>query len=371
MSSLIVEVSRIEEILPIENADRLEIARVKGWYVIVGKNEHKVNDLVIYLPVDSVLPEELIKRYNITYLKNKNRIRPLKLRGVVSQGLILKIPQDRPEWHVEGLDLAQELNITKWTAPENPISRKGQKRPLSLKRRNENFYRYTGIENVRNFNTIFTEEDEVVITEKVHGANCRVANLRRNEGNNIFEKYWNKFLNAIFGNYETIYGSHNVQLRWGQYRGVKEGYYEENVYEKVLKKYKLNKICPKDYTIYGECYGNGVQDLTYGRNDVDFIAFDVTYKNKYLNYVEFKNFCKQYGIPTVPQLYIGKYSDEVLKQYTKGDSILASLHGKKQIREGVVVKPLVETNHPKIGRKILKSISEDYLTRAGNQTEYQ
>ena len=89
MSSLIVEVVKIKEISPIDGADRIVLATVKGWNVIIQKDSYQIGDLVVFIPPDSVIPAELIEKHGLTYLKNGDRIRSVKLKGVISQGLIL------------------------------------------------------------------------------------------------------------------------------------------------------------------------------------------------------------------------------------------------------------------------------------------
>ena len=78
--------------------------------------------------------------------------------------------------------------------------------------------------------------------------------------------------------------------------------------------------------------------------------------------------CENNGVETVPLLYRGAFSPEVLAYHTNGSS---HLYGAKHIREGLVVKTLRERSHPKYGRKIAKSISEAYLLRKGEVSEFQ
>lgn len=372
MSTLIVEVCKINEILQHPNADKLEIAHIKGWFCLVGKGEHKAGELVIFIPPDAVVTDEFKQKYNLNYLKNGNRIRVLKLRGFVSQGLILKLPDE--SWK-EGQDVASELGITKWEPPvrEGRYSQ-GTKNQVKKRQLNQNFHRYTDIENVRNYNNVFTEGEEVLLHEKVHGSNWRIAHIKKSVRPHFFWKWWDSLRIKILGEYEIIYGSHRVQLRWGKYDGQKECFYKENIYEKIAKKYGLDKNCPKDYTIFGEVYGDGVQDLTYGFKDkeIDLVVFDVKDERGYLNYDKLVEFCEQYKLPLVPLIYRGAYNDKVLAEFTSGASVLAlKKNNYIQIREGVVIRPIQEENNPSVGRKILKSISEDYLTRKGDQTEFQ
>src|SRR6185295_8695891 len=88
MSKLHVEICKIDSITPIENADRIVLATVKGWNCIIGKDTFNIGDLCIFIPPDAVLTEEFIEKNKLNYLKG-TRIRTIKLKGVISQGLVL------------------------------------------------------------------------------------------------------------------------------------------------------------------------------------------------------------------------------------------------------------------------------------------
>lgn len=91
-------IRKISEIKPIEGADKIELAVLDGWRVIIKKDEYKVNDLVVYLEIDSWVPTELApfltpvgkepKEYNGV---KGERLRTKKIRGEISSGLILPI----------------------------------------------------------------------------------------------------------------------------------------------------------------------------------------------------------------------------------------------------------------------------------------
>lgn len=356
MSQLIVEVCKIENIEKHPNADRLSIATIKGWNCIVGLNNHKIGDLVIFCPPDSIIPDDLIEKYNLEYLKNNGRVRTVKLRGYISQGLILDmncLPNPDGDWI--GQDVAKTLKITKYEPPVSGTLQDG-KRPTK-KKRNPSFDKYTDIENIKNFNTVFKEGDVVVITEKIHGTNFRAGNLLR-----YTNSLWGKIKGFLFGAYEFVYGSHNIQKTRGN---MKRGFYGEDVYGKIAEKYKLAEVIPKDYIIYGEIYGKKIQELEYGLKDIDVVFFAIKYKGKYLEWGKVVEFCLYRNLPFVPVLYTGEYKQEYLKGYTEGKSKIYE----SQIREGCVVLSVNEENHPRIGRKILKSINEEYLLKK-NRTEH-
>lgn len=356
MSKLIVEVCKIEKIEKHPNADRLSIATIKGWHCIVGLDQYKVGDLVVFCPPDSMIPDDIIEQYNLEYLKKGKRVRTVKLRGFISQGLVLDIPLPMGSSWKEGLDVAIMMGITKYEPPAPKYQQfKGQKKS-SKKKRNPLFDKYTDIENIKNYNRIFQEGDEVIITEKIHGTNFRAGRLPISPGYGWIDKikyFIDKFL--LNKKYEFVYGSHNVQIT---YHANRNCFYGDDVYGKIANRYKLAEIIPKDYIIYGEIYGKGIQELTYGVEGLEVVFFDVKYKGKYLSYNEFWAFCTQFQLPMAPKLYEGPFSEKVLKECTEGDT---TIYTANHIREGCVVKPAKEENNNRIGRKILKSINPEYL----------
>lgn len=184
----------------------------------------------------------------------------------------------------------------------------------------------------------------------VHNSNFRAGNIPKKNKDWGDEKQ------------EFIYGSHNIQL-FGN-RG-KNCYYGEDIYGKIAERYNLAEMVPSDYIIYGEVFGLGVQDMAYDLKEIDVRFFDIKYKGKYLDYMDFGLFCNRRKLPMVPILYMGKFSKEILNKLVSGKSTIA-----KHIREGIVIKSLKEETHPKIGRKILKYVSDDYLVRK-NGTEHK
>lgn len=363
MSSLIVEVCKIDGIEKHNNADTLEVIQVKGWNVISKMGQYKVGDLVIFIPPDSIIPQEMIEKYELTYMKNGGRTQTVKLRGVISQGLILPCPKG---YEKVGTDVSKVLGITKWQPPEPTFYSGGGQ--VSKKKINPLFDKYTEIENIKNFNGVFTENDEVVFTEKLHGTNARFGNIPigTNETGSLWYRIssWIK-KNILKHEFEFVYGSHNVQKSGSD---NPQHFYGEDIWGRIAKEYGLAGILPNNYIFYGEVVGEGIQDLTYGFNHHELFIFDIkdVRTGKYLDWNIVIEMCSILGLKTVPSLYQGFYNDEIRKSLTTGKSVIDG----KTIREGVVVKPLIESNDRKIGRKILKSVSEEYLLRK-NGTEFK
>jgi len=120
-------IERISAINPIPDADQIERATIRGWNIVVKKGDHKVGDLIVYCEIDSLMPE----KPEFEFLRSRGfRIRTIKLRGQVSQGIIfpLSIIPDltifadgttmaNGEYIVEGLDVTEFLGITKYDPP--------------------------------------------------------------------------------------------------------------------------------------------------------------------------------------------------------------------------------------------------------------
>ena len=124
----LAHVEEIVNIQPIEGADKIELARVLGWQVVIAKSEgHKVGDKVVYIEIDSKVPE----RPEFEFLRDRKfRVKTIKLRGQYSQGLIVPMSILKKDYPV-GTDVTKELGIT-YYVPEDNV-RKASKPPKHLK----------------------------------------------------------------------------------------------------------------------------------------------------------------------------------------------------------------------------------------------
>jgi RNA ligase (TIGR02306 family) len=331
VSTLIVEVCRIEKVQPHPNADALELAQIKGWQCVVPKGRYQSGSLVTYIPIDSVLPAELSDRLNITKYLSKGRVRCAKLRGEPSFGVIIDV--ENAGWK-EGTDVREHYGITKYLPPLKATAGDAlPPHPL--------FVSYTDVENLRNFPDVLTEGEEVSITEKLHGTNCRIGFV---EG-------------------EWMAGSMEVRRA-----KPAEGQDLGNIYWSPLNvpgvRALIEELAAKhrQVILFGEVYGSKIQNLAYGKvGQLGFAAFDLLADGKYVDAAEFVERCSKHSVPMVPVLKRGPFHIEEVKAFSCGKTTLGADH----IREGVVVKPVVERTHPKVGRVILKYIGDDYLFAKG------
>lgn len=365
MSKLTVETVEIADILQHEKADKLEIAVVKGWQCIVQKGFFKKGDIVVYIPIDSILPEELEKKIfgpDSKISLHKHRVKTIKIRGVISQGLVINLglagiaSSDEP---VAGLDITEKLGIKKYE-PDVPDFQKNmfKGRVASKKEVNPHFHKYTDIANIKNFLLLFEPDEIVVATEKIHGTNFRAGYVPF-----VPVTIWEK-VKAFFGfapEFQFVFGSHNVQL---QHKMLYDGFFDSNVYANAVKDYKLDKILKHGEVVYGEIYGDGIQkNYNYGLKDKKkaLVVFDIMQDGAYLNRLDFLGRIKQLGLPTPPELYYGPYKDLDIARVVDGDSVFCI---EQKVKEGAVIKPIIESRSYNGGsRKILKAINPQYLLK--------
>ena len=370
MAELKVEVVVVDGIIPHPNADRLEMAVVKGWNCVVQKGSFVVGQAAIYIPVDAILPEELENTLfppNSKVKLHNHRVKTIKLRGAVSQGLLIHLLEafsieEAAKFSV-GTDLAAQLGITKYEPPESQSLQRGLR--ISKKKANPNFREYTDIENYKNYPTLFSFEDPVWVLEKIHGSNFRAGYVVTYA--NTWWKKLKKFL-GILPSYEFVYGSHHVQLqdRWIDDTWYRTEFGIKNIYAEMVDKYNLREVLRFGEVIYGEVYGSGVQkgylyDCAPGERKL--IVFDWSIDGQYIYQGEVTRKCELAKLPTVPSKLM-LFDPLLVEDLVFAPSILDPEHG---LREGVVIKPLVEEQSV-IGRKILKWKNAEFLLAAEDDT---
>jgi RNA ligase (TIGR02306 family) len=366
MSKLEVKVERINEVCPHENADRLEILTFDnlGWQCVGQKGVYTTGDLVVYFPIDSILPIEIETKIfgpDSKIKLEKSRVRTIKLRGVVSQGLVCPLETLGLQGIKLGTDLTKQLGVTKYEPPIKG-SPQVQGKKSTKKRPNPNFRKYTSIENYKKYPNVFSNDEIVYVEEKLHGTNFGASWALRHT-NNILVKLLMRI--GIVNKWEFCFRSHNVQL---QNKLLNKTYYKKNVYAEAVRKYNIKNILPKGYSIYGEIIGSGIQkgyNYGCGEGERKLYVFDVMVNNKYIDAPDRRKWVSDIGLDQPPLLYKGIFDIHHIKELTKGNSVLEPT---QKVREGVVIKPIKERiGH--MGRTVLKLISDDYLLNKNN-TEF-
>jgi RNA ligase (TIGR02306 family) len=362
-------VSKISKIEEIKGADNIELAIVGGWNCITKKREYKEGDLIIVATTDAVIPQELSDAMEVTnYLRRGQRVRTVKLRGVYSECLIIP-SQFAPigSYHQEGKDMMKIMNIFKYEPPVKQVQLSSG-RKIKYKD-NPNFHIYYKFPNIKNTPGMFTEEDEVEITRKIHGTNARYGIVRKNKLS-LWDKV-RKFLGSTNKSvyYEFVVGSHNVEKG-----SDSQGFYDTNVWYEIANKYEIkkklwryaNRLTISEFgdgiIIYGEIYGVGIQkgydyripvydDNTTGH--IRFAGFDVKNNNQYCNTFASKAIMEiDLDLPYVEILYVGKWSQKIQDKFVFNNYI----PGTKIPHEGIVIKHLSGERN-----KVAKVINPDYL----------
>jgi len=325
MSTFTVPVVRLGPVSRHPNADTLSLAEVRGCPVVLRTGSFTEGDLAVYVPVDAVV-DTTVPELAFLAVEGKAsvRIRAKRLRGTFSMGLLVAPPADAQE----GDDLAERLRIVKWEEPE-PVSMAGEqaKAPSLLVPTYE-------LEAWRHYGPmLFDSGEEVVVTEKLHGTNGRFV---------------------VDADGRLHVGSHRT---WKQVDGT-------TVWARVAEQYGLREKLARHpgLVFFGEVYGSGVQDMTYGHagGRLSLAFFDVfdSVTGDYLSHGAAETMLGELALPTVPVLYRGPLDVALLSRLAEEDSV----HG--GIREGVVVRPVVECVSMAV-RCALKVVSERYLLRKG------
>jgi len=368
MAELKVEVCKIDSIKDHPNADKLELAFIggkNGWQSCVRIGEYKVGQKVVYIPVDSILPmdvEKILFGENSKITLKKSRVRSIKIRGIISQGMVVPLESLglNPNLKI-GTDVAKRLGILKYMPPskEKPNLMQAKKH----RHKNPNFKKYTNINHFKYYSNAL-DDLEVVVTEKIHGTNFRAGYVKFNTYNlltkflHMIGKPWNKW------QYEFVYGSHNIQLTNKGKRT--KTFYSKNVYYKIAKQYDLKNILKEGEVVYAEIYGSNIQKgYDYGckKNEHKMCVIDIMVDGKYIDFRDAKDFCIQRTLPYVPLLYLGKYDYEIINKLANSEC--SFIDPKTKPIEGIVIKPVIETKGY-MGRMIFKWISDKYWLNKRN-----
>ncbi|MEU9040315.1 MULTISPECIES: RNA ligase (ATP) [unclassified Kitasatospora] len=355
MSTLRVTAEKLT-ILEHPNADALELAQVGLYRAVVARGAYRTGDHAVYIPEQSVLPEELIAELGLTGKlagSRANRVRAVRLRGELSQGIVCRpavlADTDLAAAAEQGADFAELLGVVKWQPPV-PTSMSGD--VVSA----PDLLPWVDIENLKRYPDVFEPGEPVVLTEKLHGSCCLVT-------------------------YTAETGEVQVSSKGIGAKGLALAEDERNLYWRAVRAYDIPAVAARlaerlgaeRVGIFGEVFGEGVQDLAYGvsarAGRPGYAAFDVSaVVDGRLTWLSAPELLDG-ELPLVPELWRGPFDPE---------TVLAHAHGREtcsgrelHLREGVVVRPVTERWSMKLGgRAIAKVVSDAYLTRKGG-TEYE
>ncbi|WP_406009863.1 RNA ligase (ATP) [Streptomyces sp. NBC_00637] len=355
MSTLRVT-AEVLTVLEHPNADALELAQVGLYRAVVAKGAYRTGDAALYIPEQSVLPTALVEELGLTGRlagSGSDRVKAVRLRGELSQGIVCR-PQaladvDLALAAAQGTDFAERLGIVKWVPPIPPTMDGDVEAAPDL-------LPWVDIENIQRYPGIFEAGEPVVLTEKLHGSACLLTYVADEERVYVSSKG--------FGAKSLALTEDPGNLYWRAVRG-------HGVPQAAAR--LAERLGARRIGIFGEVYGAGVQDLTYGadgrRDTLGYAVFDVSAEiDGVVRWLDTADLLDG-ELPLVPRLFEGPYDSERVLECATGRETVSGrgLH----LREGVVIRPAVERYSPVTGgRAIAKAVSGAYLTRKGG-TEYE
>lgn len=342
----LASIKKIDEIRPIEGADAIECAVLGGWTVVTKKGEYRAGDLAVYCEIDAFIPHGLApflskgqppREYNGV---KGERLRSIKLRGQLSQGLLIRVGDrfddvvvlsaENATPYKEGDDVTEALGIQKYEPPV-PACLAGEAKALF-----PGFIPKTDQERIQNLTEElkFWQERNFTweVTEKLDGSSMTVY-VRDGEAGVC---------------------SRNLELRQTENNSL----WKVAVRDQLIEKIRSTGL---NLALQGELVGEGIQCNRYGFSGQKFFVFDVydIDAGRYYTPALRQKLCKELNIDHVPVIGVERKltSDTV-------DSLLAQAEGKNQYgsrsceREGLVFK-CVETEAS------FKCISNKFLLKGG------
>lgn len=345
---------------PIEGADLIEMVVIDGWECVVKKEENlNIGDPVVYIEIDSIVPD----RPEFEFLRpRKFRVRTIKLRGQVSQGLVLPLSILRGKKYKVGDDVTDELGILKYD-PEllkertqsipKPTSWLGKflmkfKWYQNWRRRKYGQKVFPGwiaktdesrVQNiVKVFNEHQTKNTEFFVTEKLDGQSFTIFIDAKNKVGIASRNL--QVSTKVKSNYSVMFEKANLG----------------EVITNIKKETGASRV-----VIQGELCGPGIQKNKYKLDDFDFYVFNLITDNTKNNYTVMKSIVERHGLKTVPLLEESYTLPETISdivEYSKGNSTLLE----SQKREGIVVRDLKYNTSFKV-------INPDFLLEEKDEDE--
>ena len=353
MERKLASVQRVLHVLPIENADAIELVKINGWQCVVKKSEFETGDLGVYLEIDAIPPDTDPFRFLWTpkpktdgagnalpspdeslMRPEKFRIRTLRLRGTLSQGLFLPLAAfpELTSPH-DGDDLTGVLGVAKYEPPA-PTGMGDYRGPFP------GFVPKTDEMRIQSVPAVLDEMRGLpyVITLKYDGTSATYA------------------LDPRTSDFHAC----------GRNQSITDG---PNVYWNMARKYELEAALRENpnFVVQGEIVGPGIQKNRLGLKEVSLFAFNVydISQAAYLSHDAARAFLATANIPAVETV---ERSDAFA--HTQ-ESLLALAEGKyagtSNEREGIVIRPQTEMRSDILGGRLsFKAISNRFLLKEGD-----
>jgi len=304
----LASIQKIKALGPIEGADAIEKAQVLGWQLVVKKGEFEIRDLCVYCEIDSIMPD----KPEYAFLEpRKMRIKTVKLRGQVSQGICFPLsvlPKEVPI--SEGLNVTDILGVEKYEPPI-PASLEGV-----MKGRFPSFIPKTDEPRIQ----IFQE-----FLDKHQGELCYIT--EKIDGSSVTYYMDNSEFGVCGRNLELLEDDKNSLWKIAR---------ESDIENKL-------RLLNKNYALQGEIVGEGIQKNTLnlrGQAVFFFNVFDID-AYRYLDFKDFVSLIESLGLKTVPLVkdnYILENDINKLVEMSIGKSLI----NPQGWREGIVIRSIKE-----------------------------
>jgi len=329
MERKLVSIQVIEEVGPIEGADAIDRARVMGWTVVVKKGEFRPGDPCVFFEIDSVLPDGAAWS---EFMRPRGfRVKTLKLRGVLSQGLALPVAILPGEVPPVGTEVRELLGVTKYE-PVLPDTRDVAGPFPALVPKTDEIRLQSALGVLDEMRGL-----DFYVTTKLDGSSAT-------------------FFRALDG--ELIACSRN----WALARG-------DNHVWRLAERHRLAERLPPGMAIQGEICGPGIQKNRLGLAAVELFVFSVydARAGRYLDHAGLLAFCGERELAMVPVERVVVGAEAAAFEHTLERWLaLANGHypGTRNRKEGIVVRPLGVVPSATLGGRLsFKVISNDFLLR--------
>lgn len=377
----LAHIEKIADIQPIPGADKIEVATVLGWKVVIAKADNfQIGDKVVYIEIDSKVPE----RPEFEFLRDRKfRVRTIKLRGQYSQGLIVPMSILGNKDYEVGTDVTKELGITYYIPADNirkaenmnnlkyqsmasrhktlfkkPVFRwlmrrswgrkllfiffgKKKDKPKSFPTKFE-FVHKTDETRIENMPWLLGYPDELVVTEKLDGTSSTYI-LERLRGKNKFE-FW-----VTSRNVRQLNENQNCYHDYNIYWAMAEKYnIEEHLRNYLIEHPDVEYVC-----LQGESVGS-VQGNPLKLKEDDLYIFNFIDSNRArIPSVEGRKIVESWGMKWVPILdeHFKMPSDmEEFKKMATAKSVV----NPSVLREGIVLRdPKTDLSFKNVSREFL------------------
>lgn len=326
----LASIQRVRALEAIDGADNIELAHINGWQCVVKKGEFEVGDLAVYFEIDAIPPRS--PAFEFLYAKGGfTRIRTMKLRGALSQGLLLPFDSLMEYWMLdenrmfrEDDDVTDFIGVTKYDKSSDRVQAPGMSAfPSWVSKTDE--------ERIQSAPRLLRELQGLpyYITVKYDGMS---ATFTKKDG-------------------ELIVCSRNYAIERN----------EGNAFWQMAIKYSMEEWMQDGDIIQGELCGPGIQGNKLNLKENDLFVFNVGYAGRHYPVNELIEFCEDYGLKHVPIIEMDLRFDYTLEE------LLVKAEGKydgtSNEREGIVVRPIEYMLDSKGNRLSFKVISNKFLLK--------